>query len=309
MQTSEIFTPQDANFYHDTIQGHETVLVADTEYIINPDKPLAQEEGYNVTAVIDGYDGDEATRRYWEADGKVPDQFLILDLRSAPKYGKYKDFMGLAINSDIDYMIIGDNFDPNTKSGFKGVRRGENVVMGRNDDTKNRFNMSDTSSRKHFSVNLSEDGELSVTDLHSSNGTRVKTIDTPIMNGMAPRSRYESYKVTRNLEQQPIVNEEQLPPKSNAELWAESRGEVYATMTDGVKQMFDRVESSFIHEIPISTAAEVLTEIDRLRTAGNTQKQIRIAMIKKWHPDAHPNASPAHKAVALSVTKMLGQVL
>ena len=310
MNTSETYAPQDINYYHDVVHGRETVLTPNTDYLINTDAPLVAEDGYNVTAVIDCY-SNETSKSSWQKEGIEPDQFLLIDLRNAPTYGPYKDkeFQDLGFANDIEYLIVGKNFDANAATGFKGVRKGENIVIGRDQDSSTRFDISDTTSRNHFSVNLDDEGRLTITDLNSSNGTRLKTNQTPIMNGLAPNKRYVNTGEEQNSSATPIVEEQAVKPKTSAEIWEENRNQEYSRMTDQVRSMFDSIEDSYKNELPISIAISVLNEVSNLRTQGLTDKQLRMHMMKQWHPDVHPDATSTQKEIALSVTKMLGMVI
>lgn len=70
------------------------------------------------------------------------------------------------------YLIIDPrNFDPKKNEGFKGLRDGDSLVLGRN-NTYDRFNFSNNVSGEHVRISL-EDDELVIEDLNSKNGTFV----------------------------------------------------------------------------------------------------------------------------------------
>lgn len=78
------------------------------------------------------------------------------------------------------YLVIDPNsFDPKENTGFKGLRDGDSMVLGRN-NTYGRFNFSNNVSAEHVRISL-EDDELVIEDLNSKNGTFViqKSVENP----------------------------------------------------------------------------------------------------------------------------------
>ncbi len=132
------------------------------------ENPLATTASHNVVAEV-------------HADTKT---FLILDIRQAPQFtldgNTLKDVafgdVHRNFNSNIDFLLVSDEIG-STKgrnAGLKGIRHGENVTIGREHHT-DRFDYTDHISRDHFSVQYSPDGQLLVTDLGSTNKTRLTT--------------------------------------------------------------------------------------------------------------------------------------
>ncbi len=156
----------------DGVPGYKQPLQPRTSYEFNLSTPLARHSKDGVlTAVIDA----NKDRR----EGDDSDQFALIDLRNAmnPSGGGYKEFAGMKVASDIEFLIIGKDFDPQAATGFKGIRRGEGVMIGRSDEKlAKRFNFSNMTSSRHFTLVLDREGKkLIITDLNSTNGTNVKT--------------------------------------------------------------------------------------------------------------------------------------
>jgi hypothetical protein len=75
---------------------------------------------------------------------------------------------------NADYLLIDPKtFDPNNPTkGFKGIRKGESFIVGR--DHPWRFEFPNTVSRNHAKIELTKDEELVIEDLNSTNGTVVE---------------------------------------------------------------------------------------------------------------------------------------
>lgn len=76
------------------------------------------------------------------------------------------------LNTEIEAFIISPtDLDVNGKVGYKALRDGEEVEIGR--ANRGRFNLGEFVSRRHVSISL--DGHtVSITDLNSTNGTFIK---------------------------------------------------------------------------------------------------------------------------------------
>lgn len=162
-----------------TIRDHEHAITIPEEITLQPYQPVAldpslplrEEHGYSVIA-------DIVTNRT-SMDEPRADSFAVVDLESAPgdEHGN-KWFQGEKIHSSVRFLLVDadlNKVDMQRNRGFKGIREGETVYLGRADETAvSRFNPSEYVSRNHFSISLSEDGELSIQDNGSSNGTRIR---------------------------------------------------------------------------------------------------------------------------------------
>lgn len=146
------------------LRPHEPIL-------LDPDFPLREEDGFNVLT-------DIHTNRTSMDDPRA-DSYMIVDLASAPgdEHGN-RWFQGSLVHGSTRYLLVDANLqkiDMERARGFKGVRTGETVTIGRADETAvRRFNPSEYVSRNHFSVTLLENGQLQIQDNGSSNGTRIR---------------------------------------------------------------------------------------------------------------------------------------
>ena len=138
---------------------------------LNPEFPLREEDGFNVLT-------DIHTNRTSMDDPRA-DSFMIVDLAAAPgdEHGN-KWFQGSLVHGSTRYLLVDADLhkvDMQRAQGFKGIREGETVTIGRADETAvSRFNPSEYVSRNHFSVTLLENGQLQIQDNDSSNGTRIR---------------------------------------------------------------------------------------------------------------------------------------
>ncbi len=88
---------------------------------------------------------------------------VTTDIRlDAAKNGKF-------IDPGIQYLMR----DSGDHSQYKGLRTGETVMLGRDEEVKGRFDMPKTVSRRHAEISLDADGRLSIRDNGSVNGTQV----------------------------------------------------------------------------------------------------------------------------------------
>ncbi len=96
----------------------------------------------------------------------------IIDLTKCPKSASgHYEYMGKLFNPDVSALVVDKGqVDWSAGTGYKGVRRGEFVVLGRDNE---RFPDSlATTSRKHCGVTIDEEtGLLTVVDGRSLNGT------------------------------------------------------------------------------------------------------------------------------------------
>jgi hypothetical protein len=106
--------------------------------------------------------------------------FSIIDLRDAERDESGAIiYEGQRLSAQLEYLIIQPgslNWDEG--KGFKGLRAGEVVDMGRaSESLAKRFNFSPEASRKHMTIAATHEGTLLIADNESSNGTsyRVET--------------------------------------------------------------------------------------------------------------------------------------
>lgn len=124
------------------------------------------------------------------------------DLIATISAGK-KNFMivdASEISTNRDYFIIDNSFSMEGRKGFKGLEKGEPVVIGREHYT-GRFDYPGTVSRDHFEVTYDDDG-LFVRNLRPTNRT---TITAHTMSEESPRNGAAIHHVedmrTRNVEE------------------------------------------------------------------------------------------------------------
>lgn len=100
----------------------------------------------------------------------------VVDLRSAPRDGDGRLYDGQVFGSSIDYLVIQGQPDWQNGTGFKGLRKGESLTIGRHDPVSaKRFDLSHPLiSRSHATISDLEGG-LAIEDNNSSNGTMYAT--------------------------------------------------------------------------------------------------------------------------------------
>lgn len=182
--------------------AQEATLQPGTEYTIDTSVPLDRDQylAANIAAVIvAGSDTEQLGQdEGWGAD--KPDTFVLVDLRNQPKmYGQGKPrrmFGGELWAEDVEFVLINRNYDPasGAEGGYKGVRRGETINIGRrNPPINSRFGLKGTTSGNHFRMTYDMDGKLTIADEGSTNGTKVFT-GAPVMTpGEAKRKQRESW--------------------------------------------------------------------------------------------------------------------
>jgi hypothetical protein len=238
-------------------------------------------------------------------DGKAPmrdtetDQFVLIDLRNAPQ-GKDggKDFMGHAIANNIEYMLISKDMDITNGFGYKGIRRGEEVAVGGDTKTSNRFNLNSFVSREHFSVRLDKDGQVYVKDTASTNGTRVYAKEAVNFSEPAganeSNDNYWSYEESQKREQA-RKREEQAkatpPPNNDA---ADSNP-------------MSRVTDQF-PEINVEDAAKIMYDIEQMEKDGVDPKQMKRSLYMQWHPDRAPQGTAESRRLH-SASQLIGELL
>ncbi len=132
--------------------------------VIDIENPLAEAERFKISAEI-------------EMGGQ---DYLILDMRESPRIGRFIFPFDddTRVSGKVQFMIVDKSFDPTTKDlrhgiGYKGIRTDEPVAMGRQHN-RERFAYSATTSADHAELLYDAAGNLTIRDLHSTNGTYVK---------------------------------------------------------------------------------------------------------------------------------------
>lgn len=159
-----------------------------------PDEIAFEAVNSNMVAIIDTLRplADEGTFQVAAELEIGNDSYLILDLRNSPGAGAYscpfEDGNGPLIHKDAEFLIISQDFEPTKQGmrrglGFKSIRKGEPVTLGR-DHHENRFDYSNITSRDHTEISYDEAGNLTVRDLGSTNGTKIKA---PGIDQVTPR--------------------------------------------------------------------------------------------------------------------------
>lgn len=147
-------------------------IAAGEPFALDPERPLAEYEGFNVLAEVDAGD-------------TVNNPFLVLDLRKSPQQtvdgGLYRNpgFAGGDLYN-TDFLLVSKDFggqDPGT--GFKGIRAGQTFTVGAS-HLRDRFAYTHLPqggpvvSPDHFRVGMDANGQVVIEDLHSHWGTFVR---------------------------------------------------------------------------------------------------------------------------------------
>ena len=163
-------------------------------------------------------------------DGE-PDTFTIIDLRGVQLVGGLREFNGNKFGPDIEYLLVDPSqLDWEDDKGYKGIRRGETIKMGRYVEPtvieisqmspeekksivmkRDRFpGLGSWTSRNHFSLSCDEKGNLLVSDLNSSNGTTIAVGEAAISLLSEEQHRKRVDEMVRPVGE--ILVESELPP-------------------------------------------------------------------------------------------------
>lgn len=101
--------------------------------------------------------------------------FRLVNLSEFPRDSEGRILYGdEALNPNLEFLLLQGSEEPDFSSGkgYKGLRRGEGIMLGRGKDNplRERFDFPDTVSREHAFLALSEDGKVLLEDLKSTNG-------------------------------------------------------------------------------------------------------------------------------------------
>ena len=128
------------------------------------------------------------------------DDFLVINIKDVPvqklaigdESMNYKKFMGRHVPGTPDFLLLNREFRSGSGgiTGWMPLYEDEAVTVGRAENSNQHFHNSDRMSRRHFRL-ACRDGELTVTDLDSSNGTTVTTAQplehAPVTNDADPK--------------------------------------------------------------------------------------------------------------------------
>lgn len=246
-------------------------------------------------------------------------EFLILDTRDELKRNL----------TNVPFLLVGKNFRKQGQRhrGFKGLKYGEEVQMGRV-LLQDRFDHEDdtTLSRNHFEVKLTEDGMLVVTDTESTNGTKV--FQAQSSGSMFERAKVKIGKMAnpqkddKNADYQEfheklrIQKERDLAERrakqaaKNRRLREErARREASSAQDSGVNQNErSQDRQAYIRKIadprlrhvveehggqfgdvPIARFADVMKLIIEQKSAGVPDKKIYQQLARDLHPDRNPD--------------------
>lgn len=143
-------------------------------------------QGDTVAKVGSVYLGDARSEQDLREMAEEQRRLDIIDLRSAPRSAEGKLYAGQVFDSSINYLIVQGEPDWQNGKGYKGLRAGEAVTIGRKDKvSSSRFNLSDPRiSGNHMTIYGGDNG-LVFEDNGSTNGTSYVKYD-PLEQGDRP---------------------------------------------------------------------------------------------------------------------------
>lgn len=127
-----------------------------------------------------------------------PRAFSIINLKDTERNEEGAIlYEGRLLSPHLQYLMIqpGVPIDWKTGKGYKGLRQGEVVDMGRTQErVKDRFVFSDLVSRNHFTVAVDDEAKLMVMDNGSTNGTSYRTTaEVPASTADPEEERRQAY--------------------------------------------------------------------------------------------------------------------
>jgi hypothetical protein len=313
----------EAKQYQD-VEQVSTELIANTDYVLGGNR-LASEEDYGVAATIT-LDGRESV----DAD-PLADEYMLIDLTDSQVYetadGSYRMFKGTPVSADVEFMLIDRSFDPDNGVGYKGLRRGESYSLGRNNEqAESRFGTASraTSRGEHVTISVDEKGFVHMADRGSSNGTRIQTADSPLMNGL-----YGKENVNQGSEQEPSYEQEESPEQHSSneqpdprptreqeqvvyetptEEWDNKKEDILGQLDERAKATLARVESDYRGNVPIDIASGVIRKYHERVDQGVDGKVARKELLRLWHPDRHHGAPEDQLKMYQEVSKLIGNL-
>ena len=110
-----------------------------------------------------------------------PGRFVVVDLKDMPRAEDGQIlYDGQKIAPDVRYLMIQPaSLDWEKSKGYKGIRPGKVIDMGRRqEEMSKRFNFPPTTSANHFTIAAdAKDGSLLIEDHNSTNGTAYRVIE------------------------------------------------------------------------------------------------------------------------------------
>ncbi len=303
---------------------YETLESGETRYI-DTEAPMAEELGYKVLAEIrlSGEHGDYIQ----------DDEFLLLDLRESPEVDGYKapfGESGTQFDRSIAFLVVNKEFDaadPHVQRGYKGIRAGETITLGRHHQD-HRFRYSAFVSADHMQITYDHEGNLAVHDLNSTNKSYVRTVpgnheddagheDQQAAAYQRLRDNWEADLRQRQEAQARENKARQAARQKEAAEYQRLQSEIDEAdkrrrkVEDEYLAQFDPKTASrirlvrldeFKDEITLSGAKVLLDKIDEKRSDGKSDRTIYGELMKKVHSDL--NSDTRVKAWARLIPKI-----
>lgn len=226
----------------------------------------ALEEGR--TAIIGSlYLGDASSaedREGMDASGLRLD---IIDLRTAPLEANGKSYAGQVFSPSIDYLVIQGKPDWENGIGFKGLRKGESLTIGRHDPVSSkRFNLaSPLISRSHATLSDFEGG-LAIEDNGSANGTMYAAYN------MRRDMASDTVERTIEAETMPAAVETNVTTETNlaralsqteVEHWNQYLGEARGVQYESVQELLENQRFAPVTGVEVDGKTFLLSEVLR----------------------------------------------
>lgn len=249
-------------------------LEAGHEYLISASEPLAHDEQYgDILAVITA----------GKTNREEADSFVLVDVKDNPKVmvrgREYSVFGADILDSSVHYVLVGGNYGEPGKAGLKGLRPGESFILGRDQaGATDRFELNHRTSRNHFQIRCSEEGNVFIQDLASLNGTEV----TMGVFGTRHNEREQEAPHQDNNQERP-----QPEPKLGQEMEHK-----FSELT----QLFGTEIQQGV--IDASMISGILHEIEVFRNSGIDENKIYKRMAQRVHPDKFPAGSSEHERMS-----------
>lgn len=214
------------------------------------------------------------------------DSFLVLDVRERPRDANGNKKFGegeKVLDPSVDYLLIGRNFDFQNGQGFKGIRRGETVRVGRDNPTiRARFGLNQTPAANAFTIAADKEGKMTLTDDASPRGTmlvRGTTVTHP-----EPFTGFGGGKYRFGGEDdsgQPHPQEDVLSPEDE-ELIAGLGAQTSAGLSELREKFGKEIDE---HNVSLRSIVGVMSRIKALRAEGVPEKAIKRRVLFDLHPD------------------------
>lgn len=251
--------------------------------VIDSRIPVVRTEGYSVFAEV-------------EAGGV---KFYMLDLRQSPtdyrgdRMPFFNDGDYSSFRDNTDFLLVTGDFFTDHRTGYKGVRKGENVIVGKS-TLRDRFNLdeSQTMSGEHFAVQVDQAGNIIVGDLNSEGGTTVRAASTTEV--PKPPTKPKAEKIKVDLDEEPaqrIKVEVEDKPKRTPQEQAKHKQAIRDIALKDIRPPFDR-DFELSNASSIAEASDIsalFTQIRDMRASGTSDKKIYAQLVRDLHPDVNPD--------------------